>query len=254
MDSISLLHCHQGKDQPFEPFEQNIYLVMIILMVCLLYCSFQKSEGNSYDILNCTMKDESNFKSVTMTDTRSLNRIRNSNAKEKDICSKANNQAETNDHRKINRISYQRWKDELDRGYDIITTGDNSNLVSDVENHGRFIRNQPNVHKPISEWERMTMNIPPTSSLLSSRPIPTILNLHQNTKPQSSSSSASSAPSSSSSTSRTARNPVPSLDLSTTISSQPSVKYIEPPSTAPASQLVAIQPMSKITVRTGGGL
>ena len=89
----------------------------------------REAEGQSYDILNASLKDGATLTSIAEADTRSLNRFRNNLAFERKITIDEGNKAHIDDLRRINRISYHRWKDELDRGYDILSTKSNKTII-----------------------------------------------------------------------------------------------------------------------------
>jgi hypothetical protein len=203
--------------------------------------SIKKSEGQSYNILNCVIKNDETMRDVNINDIRASNRVLKGKEVKAKVCEKGDHLATISDLRKINRISFNRWQPELDRGYDIITADAKAKPSGDVLK----TLTMPNVKKRPTEWERMTSTL--TSSdinkLLASPKMssnnhgidqggmPHRLHLKPDGDWKSRDLSRS----------MTSSRSIPSLDLSVTDFAQP-VTYKEPVVNAPASQLVSIVP------------
>mmetsp|Transcript_13742 Transcript_13742/g.12457 ORF Transcript_13742/g.12457 Transcript_13742/m.12457 type:complete len:397 (+) Transcript_13742:86-1276(+) len=106
--------------------------------------SFKLSEGKSYNIINNEVKNLDYLQKVSIHDIRRNNRIYRT--KDKDVIVSQHNQEQTEKSmiQSLNRISYDRWKSEIDRGYNIITSLDG------VHN--------PYPQRPSTVWNKATMN------------------------------------------------------------------------------------------------
>ncbi len=102
------------------------------------------SDGNSYNILNHSVYDDQRLKATRVMEDRSLNRIKRL-AVETRLRQQGVVQYETAEEKRMNRISYKRWEEQLDRGYDFI-----NNTVTEGED-----RPTPLPTRPPSMWSRL---------------------------------------------------------------------------------------------------
>lgn len=133
------------------------------------------SAGNSYNIINQEVTDELKLKVSTSATDRHMNRVKSHEVTQR-LCETANLKEEIADEKHKNRVSYQRWSQELDRGYDPIfrndLTAEHINSVVSVPNRrlrtknriepehdlgtpGRKLEPPPYVHRPETVWDRI---------------------------------------------------------------------------------------------------
>lgn len=105
--------------------------------------SVQYSEGSCYDIVNHAIHDDGK---VTVSNTvadRSLHRMKRV-GKEIEAREVGIVKAEKDDEKRLARISYKRWENTIDRGYDFLK---NTPIPADVP--------QPLPSRPTSMWARL---------------------------------------------------------------------------------------------------
>lgn len=78
--------------------------------------SIQYSEGHSYNIINNDLYDDLKLQVTMTTQNRTLNRMTR-DLTEARLKEETEEQAEINNQRKLNKISFKRWESEIDRGY-----------------------------------------------------------------------------------------------------------------------------------------
>jgi hypothetical protein len=135
------------------------------------------SAGNSYNIINQEVTDELKLSVSSACTERHMNRVKSHEVTDK-LSETANMKKELDNERAANRISYQRWKRELDRGYDPIfrndLTAEHINSVVSVPNQRLRTKNRqepeydigtpgrklevPHVHKPEGAWDRIQLD------------------------------------------------------------------------------------------------
>lgn len=108
---------------------------------CMLY-----SEGNSYNILNNTIYDEEKLKATQTVHNLAMNR-QVARSVEKKIKGEREERLELENNRKLNKVSYKRWENQIERGYDAVF----NNLHSDNPNY-----HAPLPVRPVTMWAKLT--------------------------------------------------------------------------------------------------
>ncbi len=108
------------------------------------------SEGNSYNILNHEILDETKFKIAMKSMFQAANRQTSSAilAKQKQ---EGELRVDINEQRKMNRVSYKRWEQEIDRGYNFINTTNELHV--------------PKAARPATVWSKVHTSNPPQNSI-----------------------------------------------------------------------------------------
>lgn len=132
------------------------------------------ASGNSYNIINQEVTDELKLQVSDAVVDRNRNRLKSHEVSQK-LSASATLKEEFDRERHQNRVSYQRWEKELDRGYDPIfrndLTAEHINTVAAVPNNRlstrkRAVPNQdvgppgrsleaPHVARPETVWDRI---------------------------------------------------------------------------------------------------
>jgi hypothetical protein len=103
----------------------------------------QYSEGKCYDIVNHAVHDEGKISVTLGVADRSLHRIKRVGVESK-IREEGQAKQEVDDERRMGRISYKRWEQGIDRGYDFLK---NSVHSADMP--------QPLPSRPVTMWARL---------------------------------------------------------------------------------------------------
>jgi len=103
------------------------------------------SEGNSYNILNHSIYDDQKLKATRTVQDQALNRMKVLQVESR-IKDEREMKAEEDDHKKLNKVSYKRWENQIDRGYNMVT-----NIPDSVS--GAYT--QPLPTRPTSMWSRL---------------------------------------------------------------------------------------------------
>jgi len=121
-DIIRQEHYDDAKEYSERERELQASLVHGQAQVAKLPTSFKYAEGRSYDILNHEVKDADLIKISLKKGTQEMNRL----TKFKDV---PRQQLEAGKHeydkwqeRHMQRVSFKRWEEQLDRGYDFVHT------------------------------------------------------------------------------------------------------------------------------------
>lgn len=142
--------------------------------------SLSISEGNLYNIINNEMKsshdnqvtEQTCFASQAIVE-RSLNRVRKHKIMEEKQIQLGDQIAYENEKRSIGRINYERWRQQMERGYDMIK-GDTVSASSVPS---------PVPSAPLTSWNRLTadssLNRSTTKSIKTSTP-PDLSGRHTN--------------------------------------------------------------------------
>lgn len=130
--------------------------------------------GNSYNIINQSVTDELKLEVSDAVVERNMNRLKAAEVTQR-IVTSATLKAERDKERHDNRVSFQRWAKELDRGYDPIfrndLTAEHVKSVVSVPNHRLRTKNvvrppsdigtpgrqleKPHVARPDTTWARI---------------------------------------------------------------------------------------------------
>jgi hypothetical protein len=196
--------------------------------------SIRFSEGNCYNIVNHSAVDEHRLEDFTATKERSVAKSAKFKSIEETLTNAGNRQSDLQLQRRMNRVSYNRWQPEVERGYHIIRNDLSVNTTG--------------LKKPEKVWDKITVSSEQQQQQqLQSR--------HTQSSPALLQASTSSWSSGANTPAGGAGRSIPSLDLTRAGPAQP-VKYSEPAGGA-AGQLVPIVPVSlsstsSSSVRTGG--
>ena len=226
------------------------------------YYRIHHSEGHSYNILTHVIENENNLLQAELNQTRSLNRILKTINLETEHKNEEEIKKTIDNQRHLNRISYNRWDNEIQRGFDIINTSEKFTHI-------------PYVKKPLSVWDQTLL----TGSAVGLLQAPTIETRQQQqsiSRPETQLHSSNSITSrnndpkrlkpsiiaenenfpissfreslSKVNTNRVVKTgySIPTLNMMNAVDAQP-VTYIEPVN-APSNQTISITPV----VRTGG--
>ena len=110
--------------------------------------SIQYSEGNSYNILNNSVYDESKLKATRTVQDQALNRMKVLKV-EGSIKSERESKAELDEARRMNKISFKRWENQVNRGYNMVTN------VLDTESGAYTL---PAPVRPLTMWSKLNGN------------------------------------------------------------------------------------------------
>eukprot|EP01038_Epipyxis_sp_PR26KG_P013713 gene13713-18394_t len=118
-DFIKGEYYDEMKEKTFKDQREIIKKVQGESALNRLPTSLQVSEGNSYNIVNHTVYDEQRLRVTNTMEERSQNRLkgRKIEARLKDEGDEVFNRSEL---LKTNKISFKRWENDIDRGYDNI--------------------------------------------------------------------------------------------------------------------------------------
>lgn len=105
--------------------------------------SLKYSDGNSYNVLTHDVYDEEKLNSTLTVTNRSLNRIKKLQ-KEAEQKARGEGEAKVKEELHMNRIKFQRWEQQVDRGYNFIT----NQVVHEVP--------APLPSRPATMWARLT--------------------------------------------------------------------------------------------------
>jgi hypothetical protein len=106
--------------------------------------SIKFSEGHSYDIINHVAPDESKLKLSQTIKIRAQNRYKR-NKIEAEIQKLGVEKYDLQESRKLNRVGYERFQQQIERGYDPLKTGNAAPLQG-----AKLI-----VQKPLSSWQKI---------------------------------------------------------------------------------------------------
>lgn len=131
------------KEQRYREQRQMLSDIRGTAQMLKLAPSAQYSEGNCYDIVNHSIHDDGK---VTVSNTvadRSLHRMKRV---QKEIAAReeGNVKQEKDEVKKLNRVSYKRWENTIDRGYDFLK---NSVTPADAPH--------PLPPRPVSMWAKL---------------------------------------------------------------------------------------------------
>ncbi len=104
--------------------------------------SVQYSDGNSYNILNHSVYDDQRLKATTVMEDRSLNRIKRREIETK-MAELGEMKGISAEEKMLNRASFKRWEQQVDRGYNILS----NSVVLDAPS--------PHPTRPPSMWTRL---------------------------------------------------------------------------------------------------
>lgn len=107
--------------------------------------SMQFSEGKSYNILNHSIYDENKLKSTMTVQNQALNRMKVLQVEER-IKTERELKAAQAEAMKNNKVSFKRWENQVDRGFNMITN------VLDSESGAYTLPAPP---RPLSMWARL---------------------------------------------------------------------------------------------------
>jgi hypothetical protein len=134
----------EGKQQRFEAQRKLVSSVQGTAAMQKLPPAYKFSDGNSYNILNHSVYDETQFKATNTVANKSLNKIKRIQV-EKKWHDEGEVKGDIQSKRSINRISFERFKGEIDRGFDPIK----NSLYEGAEPDPLPIR-------PPTNWARLT--------------------------------------------------------------------------------------------------
>jgi len=103
------------------------------------------SEGNSYNILNHSIYDDHKLKATRTVQDQALNRMKVLQVESR-IKDERELKAEEAEKQKLNKVSFKRWENQIDRGYNMVT-----NIPDSIS--GAFT--QPLPTRPTSMWTRL---------------------------------------------------------------------------------------------------
>lgn len=103
--------------------------------------SLQVSEGSSYNLLNHSVFDEHRLKVTNTVSDRSLNRM-NQRAVEARLVDESTREAELREELRMKRISFKRYQDQIDRGYNILDNSPSQEM-------------RPFPERPVTMWMRL---------------------------------------------------------------------------------------------------
>ena len=133
-----------NKEQSFREQREVLSQVHGLSKSLRLAPSIQFSDGNCYDILNHTIHDNNKCQTVDNVAERSLHRMKRVE-KEKNATEIGEIQSTIADKRRLAKVSYKRWEEGIDRGYDFIKNTVNG---SDLP--------QPLPSRPATMWDRLS--------------------------------------------------------------------------------------------------
>ncbi|RYH30974.1 hypothetical protein EON65_03705 [archaeon] len=108
------------KQKLYEEHLETIKSVQGTAQMERLPPSLKYSDGNSYNLLTHDVYDQEKLNSTLTVTNRSLNRVKKL---QKEAEQKANGEleAQAKEHLHMNRIKFQRWEQQVDRGFNFIT-------------------------------------------------------------------------------------------------------------------------------------
>jgi hypothetical protein len=125
--------------------------------------ALQYCDGNSYNIVNHDIFDEMKLKATNNVDQRSLNRIKRM-AREEEVRESGENNSAIEEAQRLNKISYQRWGQQLERGYNMITNELNLNPPAPLPKRPQSMWSKLTEQTISHESNRQSTAIPPSSS------------------------------------------------------------------------------------------
>jgi hypothetical protein len=131
------------KEQQFREQRQILSQVHGLAKSLRVAPSIQYSDGNCYDILNHTIHDDGKCSVSDAVADRSLHRIKRI---EKEVEARGNGELRKSaeDKRRLAKVSYKRWEEGIDRGFDFI-----KNSVTPAD------QPMPLPSRPASMWARL---------------------------------------------------------------------------------------------------
>eukprot|EP01031_Cornospumella_fuschlensis_P033409 gene33409-40416_t len=131
------------KQKMYEEHLETIKSVQGAAQMERLPPSLKYSDGNSYNLLTHDVYDQEKLNSTLTVTNRSLNRVKKLQ-KEAEQKSKGEQEAQAKQQLHMNRIKFQRWEQQVDRGYNFIT----NQVVQEAP--------APLPSRPATMWARLT--------------------------------------------------------------------------------------------------
>jgi hypothetical protein len=145
-DAITGQFVDDEKQRIFEQQRKAIAAAQGAASLLKLPPSIKYSDGNSYNIMNHSVYDDKQFKATNTVASKSINKI-----KRIAIESKWKEEGEISgdvaEARRLNRVSYSRFSEQLNRGFDPIKSEQAS------EDYHPYL---PAPHRPPTHWARLT--------------------------------------------------------------------------------------------------
>lgn len=151
--NFDILRQEYYDDSKEEDFKHGLHEATLVhgqAQTAKLPTSFKYSEGRSYDILNHDIKDARLIKVALRKGEQKQNRLTKFRHLPQEQNAAAMAEYEKWEARRLNRVSYQRWEAEIERGYDFVHT---------TEQH-----KDPLPKRPVSMWKRISIDPPRASS------------------------------------------------------------------------------------------
>jgi hypothetical protein len=144
-DAVKGVYYSQEREKIYQTQKQVIAEVQGKSQEARLPPSIAYSDGNSYDIIKHEVYDDSRLKANMTMEQRSLNRVkkREKEAEHKEKGERGHLEQEI---QRINRIKFNRWQTEIDRGFD------------PIKNEVNLDRPTPLPPRPATMWARLTSN------------------------------------------------------------------------------------------------
>ena len=145
------------KEQRYRDQRQLLASVKGTAQMLKLAPSVQYSEGNCYDIVNHSIHDDGKVSVTNGVADRSLHRIKRVE-KEKEAFERGSIKQEKDEEKRLARISYKRWENTIDRGFDFLK---NSVTPADAP--------QPLPPRPTTMWARLQTQTVDSNSTMRTR-------------------------------------------------------------------------------------
>ena len=98
-----------------------------------LPASYAESEGKAYDILTLTTKDEDKLRKALKKDIKKNNRLNKFKGLTHKQVEKGKADYDRAVEKRMNRVSYKRFEEDIERGYDFVTTVKGSITANNIE-------------------------------------------------------------------------------------------------------------------------
>lgn len=112
------------------------------------------SEGKSYNIVNHEVVDDEKLKTTMLANTRALNKVKKVREKQKQLAEAASAADTLNKERKMNRIRFNKWEQQVDRGYNAVF-----NTLIDLTNPVDAQKVMPYPRRPQTVWDQVQQKI-----------------------------------------------------------------------------------------------
>ena len=137
-----------NKEQTYQEQRHILEEVQGTALGLMIPPSIQYSEGKSYNILNNSVYDENKLKASRTVQDQALNRMKVLKV-ESGIKSERDSKAEQAEARRMNKISFKRWENQVNRGYNMVTN------VLDTESGAYTL---PAPARPLTMWSKINAN------------------------------------------------------------------------------------------------